>query len=94
MFGTHIEIPDNIRKKINTACRHHKPAKSSWELVHHVGMRLNGAQPHTRIFFLADKMRTRISRKRLMECLATVGGVEMQKAYLQHELRSIFKHRL
>ena len=88
MFGTYIEIPASLANKIYR--RHHiRPLKSSYELVHHVGHRLNG-DPHTRLFALADNAQPRISHKRIMENLASVGGVELQKAYLQHEVQRRF----
>ena len=89
MFGTRLEIPSSLVNKIYR--RHHiRPLKSSYELVHHVGRRYTGLDPHKRLFALADNAQPRISRKRIMENLASVGWVELQKAYLQHEVRRMF----
>ena len=89
MFGTSIQIPASLANKIYR--RHHiRPLKSSYELVHHVGRRYTGMDPHKSLFVLADNAQPRTSRKRIMENLASVGGVELQKAYLQHEVQRMF----
>ena len=93
MFGVQIDIPLSISQKIYA---YHKrsvnlrPLTSNARLVWEI-MPMRNNQTPGNLFGLCDKMRTRFSRKRIMECLADAGGADLQYAYAQHELRQLVK---